>query len=154
MGETFFLTIARAGQLVVVDKAEGNGFLRAAPQIGSTVPVRATTVGNLYLAFYPDSVRVPSDGMVPFIAHTLKDIDAIQDAVETPTEQGWASNLEEWQSGLSVLAAPVLVNGPLVAPGALAFVSPRPEEPGMQTSAHRVIHPAESVALRLEGKTR
>ena len=78
VGETFFLTIARAGQLVVLDKAEGNGFLRAAPQIVSTVPVQATTVGNLFLAFYPDAVRVPSDGMVPFIAHTLKDIDTIQ----------------------------------------------------------------------------
>ena len=90
------MTIARARQLVVLDKAEGNGFLRAAPQIGPTVPVHATTVGNLYLAFYRDAVRLPSDGMVPFIAHTLKDIDAIQESVETPREQGWASNLEEW----------------------------------------------------------
>ena len=154
VGETFFLVIARAGQLVVLDKAEGNGFLRAAPQIGSTVPVHATAVGKLYLAFDPDAVGVPSDGMAAFTANTLKDTPALQAAVETAREQGWASNLEEWQSGLSVLAAPVLVNGRLVATVALALVSPRLEELGMQTLARRVVHAAESVALRLEGKTR
>ena len=121
---------------------------------GSTVPIHATAVGKLYLAFDPDAVRVPSDGMVPFTAHTLKDKDAIQEAAETAREQGWASNLEEWQSGLSVLAAPVLVSGRLVATVALALVSPRLEELGMQTLARRVVHAAEGVALRLEGKTR
>ena len=42
LGETFFLVVARAGELVVLDKAEGTGFLRAAPQVGSRVPVHAT----------------------------------------------------------------------------------------------------------------
>ena len=53
-----------------------------------------------------------------------------------------------------MLAAPVLVNGRLVATLALALVSPRLEELGMQTLARRVVHEAEGVALRLEGKTR
>ena len=44
LGETFFLVAARAGRLVVLDKAEGNGFLRAAPRVGSSVPVHATAV--------------------------------------------------------------------------------------------------------------
>src|SRR5258706_7680946 len=50
-GETVFLVAARSGRLVVLDKAEGTGFLRASPQIGSTVPVHATAVGKLFLAF-------------------------------------------------------------------------------------------------------
>ena len=56
LGETFFLVVARAGELVVLDKAEGTGFLRAAPQVGSRVPVHATAAGKLYLAFAPDQV--------------------------------------------------------------------------------------------------
>ena len=46
LGETVFLTAARAGAVVVLDKAEGTGFLRAAPRIGSTVPLHATAVGK------------------------------------------------------------------------------------------------------------
>ena len=49
-GETFFLVSARARRLVVLDKAEGTGFLRAAPRVGSSVPAHATAVGKLYLA--------------------------------------------------------------------------------------------------------
>ena len=152
VGETFFLVIARAGQLVVLDKAEGNGFVRAAPQIGSTVPVHATAVGKLYLAFDPSAVSVPPDGMTAFTQNTLDNEKALREAVEASREQGWASNIEEWQSGLSVLAAPVLVGGRLVASVALALVSPRLEELGIQTLARRVVHAAEGIALRLEGK--
>ena len=46
LGDTVFLTVARAGAVVVLDKAEGTGFLRAAPRIGSTVPLHATAVGR------------------------------------------------------------------------------------------------------------
>ena len=38
-GETFFLVGARAGKLVVLDKVEGTGLLRAAPSVGAEVPV-------------------------------------------------------------------------------------------------------------------
>ena len=50
-GETLFLVVARGGELIVLDKVEGTGFLRAAPQVGSSVPIHATAVGKLYLAF-------------------------------------------------------------------------------------------------------
>ena len=56
LGETFFLVAARAGRLVVLDKAEGTGFLRAAPRVGSSVPVHATAVGKLFLAFGGDAI--------------------------------------------------------------------------------------------------
>src|SRR5262245_60630428 len=51
IGETLFLSAARGGRIVVLDKAEGTGFLRAAPRVGSEVPVHATAVGKLQLAF-------------------------------------------------------------------------------------------------------
>ena len=47
LGETVFLVGARAGRLLVLDKAEGSGFLRAAPRVGAEVPVHATAVGKL-----------------------------------------------------------------------------------------------------------
>lgn len=48
LGETHFLVGARGGRLLVLDKAEGSGFLRASPQVGSSVPVHATAVGGSF----------------------------------------------------------------------------------------------------------
>ncbi|MCB1808007.1 MAG: hypothetical protein KDJ99_23480, partial [Candidatus Competibacteraceae bacterium] len=67
-------------------------------------------------------------------------------------QQGWASNLDEWQPGLSVLAAPILVGQQLLGTIALALIGPRLQELGIEKMARRVVHAAESIALRLEGK--
>jgi len=57
--ETVFLVTARAGRIIVLDKAEGSGFLRAAPRVGAAVPVHATAVGKLYLAFGAGAIATP-----------------------------------------------------------------------------------------------
>ena len=61
IGETVFLVAARANKLVVLDKVEGTGFLRAAPQVGSEVPIHATAVGKLFLAFAEGSLSAPQE---------------------------------------------------------------------------------------------
>ncbi|MSR12964.1 MAG: IclR family transcriptional regulator [Gammaproteobacteria bacterium] len=58
LGETFFLVVARAGASVVLEKAEGSRFLRAAPRLGAIVPVHATAAGKLYLAYAPEQVKL------------------------------------------------------------------------------------------------
>jgi DNA-binding IclR family transcriptional regulator len=72
LGETVFLVVARAGRLVVLDKAEGTGFLRAAPRVGSEVPLHATAVGKLFLALDPAAVKRPPGDPERFTEHTLR----------------------------------------------------------------------------------
>lgn len=155
VGETFFLVAARAGKLVVLDKAEGNGFLRAAPRIGSTVPIHATAVGKLHLAFAPERVKQQDDFLQRFTAQTATSQTELDKIVAGVREQGWASNIEEWQPGLAVLAAPVLMQSTrLVATVALAMTTPQLHELGLQKLARRVVAAADYIALRLEGKSR
>lgn len=150
-GETFFLVGAKAGRLVVLDKAEGNGFLRAAPRVGSHVPVHATAVGKLYLAFAPQLVAAADDARPAFTARTLADDAALEAAVELARAQGWAANRDEWIAGMSVLAAPVLSGGRLVGAVALAAASPRFEELGGDALARNVTAAASQIAARLQG---
>lgn len=152
LGETFFLVIARAGQLIVVEKAEGNGFLRAAPRLGTTVPVHATAVGKLYLAHAPELVTPLAD-LTRFTARTVRGRKALEAQVEQVRTQGWASNLEEWQPGLCVVAAPVWVGARLHGAVALAMVAARFDAIGERAATRRVRHAAEGIALRLEGKS-
>lgn len=149
LGETFFLVVARGGRLVVTEKAEGSGFLRAAPRLGTTVPVHATAVGQLFLAFAPDAVEAGE--LTRYTAGTPRSKRALEAAVDEARRQRWALNDEAWQAGLSVVAAPILAGERLLGCVALAMVSPRFHALGRATAVRRVRHAAEGIELRLEG---
>jgi IclR family acetate operon transcriptional repressor len=156
LGETFFLVVARARQLVVLDKAEGTGFLRAAPRVGASVPVHATAVGKLFLAFNPESLApVDLNQADAFTQQTLLRPEALASAVEQTRARGWASNRDEWIQGLSVLAAPVRRGDGMLGAVALAASTARLDELGEEALVERVIATGDSIAARvgLEGKS-
>jgi DNA-binding IclR family transcriptional regulator len=154
LGETCFLVGARAERLVVLDKAEGTGFLRAAPTIGASVPVHATAVGKLFLAFEPDAVPAPSAPFEAFTEHTLTAAEALATEVAAVRSSGFAESREEWTPGLSVLAAPVLRGARLVAAVAVAAPSQRYLALGSETIEANTRAAAERIAARLEGTGR
>lgn len=151
LGETAFLVAARAGQLVVLDKAEGTGFLRAAPQIGAVVPVHATAVGKLQLALAPEAVTFDWARAEAFTSATRTDGEELRREVALAAERGWALNMDEWIDGLSVLAAPVFHRGRLMAQVALAAPTVRVRVLGVESLTRRVCEVAQRITRRLEG---
>ncbi len=151
LGETFFLVGQRAQEIVVLDKVEGTGFLRAAPRIGASVPIHATAVGKLYLAFGPADVAFPSGTLEAFTPNTAVDAGALRAAVAETKLRRWASNRDEWIPGLSVLAAPVLSGERIRSALALAMSSQRLEEFGEEALARRVVAAAGRIGARLQG---
>jgi IclR family acetate operon transcriptional repressor len=152
LGETVFLVGARARQLVVLAKAEGSGFLRASPRVGAVVPVHATAVGKLYLAFAPDELGETTDPLTPFTPQTVEDARALERAVTGARRRGWSESREEWIPGLSVIAAPVVHAGRMAGAVALAASTPRFDELGGARLAPRVVAAADRIAARLEGR--
>jgi IclR family acetate operon transcriptional repressor len=150
LGETVFLTAARGGRITVLEKAEGRGFLRAAPQVGSEVPVHATAVGKLQLAFAPDEVA-PDLPLQPFTPATSVTRERLEQEVERARLRGHAENRDEWIPGLAVVAAPVLLAGRLVAAVAIALPSARLRELSAEALARRAVDAACRVAARLSG---
>ena len=161
--ETVFLVGARAGRLIVLDKAEGTGFLRAAPRVGSEVPVHATAVGKLFLALSPDRVKTP-ERLERFTPQTA-DRAALEREVERARTRGFAENREEWIPGLAVLAAPVRCEAhagrtsaatrlepTLHGAIALAATTARMEALGPEAVARRLMETGRRVAARLEGE--
>lgn len=147
-GETVFLAAARGGRIAVLDKAEGRGFLRAAPQVGAAVPVHATAVGKLQLAFAPDQVAL-DEPLARFTRETRTDPAALAREVERARRRGFAENRDEWIAGLSVIAAPVLAGGRMVGALALAAPSARLRELDAAALAARIVEAAGRVAARL-----
>jgi DNA-binding IclR family transcriptional regulator len=150
LGETVFLVTARAGSLCVLDKVEGTGFLRAAPRVGESVPVHATAVGKLFLAFAPGEVELARGPLERFTERTRSDAASLARDVERARRLGFAENREEWIPGLSVVAAPVLRGERML--GALAVAAPTARLRALGATARaRVTGAARSVAGRLAG---
>jgi len=154
LGETFFLVAARAGSLVVLEKVEGTGFLRAAPRVGAVVPAHATAVGKLYLAHAPEAIadEAASD-RVAFTSDTLVSKAAIAREIEEARQLGYARNREEWIPGLSVLAAPIWSGDRVVAAVALALPSARLGTLDDADLVDRVTNAAKRIAERLAGES-
>ncbi|HEX5657273.1 MAG TPA: helix-turn-helix domain-containing protein, partial [Polyangiales bacterium] len=111
-GETFFLVAARAGRLVVLDKVEGPGLLRAAPAIGTEVPADVTASGRLYLGIAPEALTEN--------AQTRR---VTKRAIERAVEQGFDLNDGAWIEGMFVVAAPVVALGRMFGTVACAAVA-------------------------------
>jgi DNA-binding IclR family transcriptional regulator len=153
LGETLFLTAAREGEIIVLDKVEGPGFLRAAPRIGEKVPLHATAVGRLHLAFAPDLVGLPEGPLHSFTPRTRTQRAAVLQEVALARRRGWAENREEWIPGLVVVAAPVLADGRLVATVALAAPTVRLALRESGRVAQQLLAAAGQIGDRLQGRS-
>jgi DNA-binding IclR family transcriptional regulator len=152
VGETLFLAAARAGRIVVLDKVEGNGLLRAAPRVGSEVPVHATAMGKLYLAFAPESVSLPKGSFTRFTPSTPTSLRALEREVAKAKRRGFAENREEWMAGLAVVAAPVRAGGRMHATVAVAAPSVRLSAAKTEALAKRLVAAAARISATLEGR--
>lgn len=153
LSETFFLVAARGGRLIVLDKAEGNGLLRASPQVGSAVPVHASAVGKLFLAHAPDRVRLEQP-LPRYTRRTIVTARKLASAVEQVAAAGYAESRGEWLDELSVFAAPVFARGELLA--AVCTAVPGAEVlrvPERKAIAH-VMEAAAQLGARLSGGQR
>lgn len=141
LGEAVFLTAPRSGGIVVLDKVDGRGFLRAAPGIGEWVPLRVTAVGRVVMAFGADAVG-PTGG-----------VGGSESIIEAVRGRGYAESHGEWIEGLSVVAAPVRASGRggrrLVAALAAAAPTPRLAALGIPWVARRLVAAAGRIEERM-----
>jgi DNA-binding IclR family transcriptional regulator len=147
-GETFFLVAARAGRLLVLEKAEGTGLLRVSPPIGSEIPVQATAVGKLYMAHGPELLSPTAP--TRFTEHTIVDSRSLAREVEAARRKGYAINREEWIEGLGVIAAPILSSGFIKGAVCTAMSSNRLDLIEIDEVARRVMTAAARIASRME----
>ncbi|MDJ0787252.1 MAG: IclR family transcriptional regulator [Myxococcota bacterium] len=107
LGETVFLCAPRGGHLVVVDKVEGAGFLRAAPDVGTRIPTHATAVGQLFLALRPEAVPLGSEPFESFGPATPRSRAELEPRLSAIRVARRAESRGGWIPGLWVMAAPI-----------------------------------------------
>lgn len=158
IGETFFLVGERAGALYVLDRAEGTGILRASPKVGAQLPIHATAVGKLYLAYAPDQIVQPDKKLKRFTRKTIIAQSKLQEQTGKVKQMGFAISHEEWIEGLSVVAAPILADEGAIAGRcicgavATALMTTSLEKLGEKHIVEQVQTVAKEIMTHLDGK--
>ncbi len=132
--ETIFLGVLCEASVLIIEKVEQSQVLRISPELGTTLPLWQTALGQVWLALCPAAQRdrllatlLPPDSVVPaerVLASRRQELAAI-------AQQGFAVSLETWRPELCCLAVPVWSwRQELVA--ALAVAVPRSRMPQPQ----------------------
>ena len=93
-------------------------------EVGALLPMHATAMGKVLLAYHPYLAEDLSNGSLPrFTACTITDPKLLAIELEQVQEQGWSSSLEELIEGETSFAAPIR-DRQGVAVGAIAISGP------------------------------
>src|SRR5262249_39707465 len=110
VGETIFLGVLCEASLLVVEKVEHQQALRISPELGTTLPLRQTALGQVWLAFCPVAQR---DALLPTLVTPASVVPAervlagLRQELSVIAQQGFAVSLETWRPDVCCLAVPV-----------------------------------------------
>jgi DNA-binding IclR family transcriptional regulator len=155
IGETVQLGIPSGAEVLYVDRLEGTNGLRFHSGSYRRVPGHSSSTGKAIAAFNP-AVRqaVLAAGFVAHTSRTPTTRAAYLSSLEEVGRRGYAVSIEEFEVGLSSVAAPILLtngdDGP-IAVAAISVAGPTPRVNGRgSVVAARVVESAKRVTRRLE----
>lgn len=102
---------------VIIWKEEGNQILRFNLEVGSRNDCHCAGVGKCLIAFGEDiDLSIYEErGVTVYTDKTIRTLDELKRELEKIRIQGYAVDDEEWEEGLTCVAAPILRRGVAVA---------------------------------------
>ncbi len=108
-GETAYVSILRANDVVYLDSVEASTTVRVVSRLGLHMPIHATAAGKAIIAYESeDEIRKRFNrDMARFTPNTLTSIEDLLKNLKAARERGYAADLEEFEEGLRCIAAPI-----------------------------------------------
>jgi DNA-binding IclR family transcriptional regulator len=121
---TVHLAVREGVQVLYLDRVSGHASVPVVSQIGSRLPLHATGVGKVLLAYAPESVQTEVLGNLTRITpYTITQPGRMRDEIRRVHREGYAVTSEEMSLGACSVAVPIRVpDGNVVA--ALGIVVP------------------------------
>ncbi|MFF5262234.1 IclR family transcriptional regulator [Actinomadura viridis] len=103
------LAVLRDGRALFVERLRGARSVPVVTQVGATLPLHATGVGKVLLAYAPEEVReaVLAAGLPRHSARTITDPGELRRCLERVRRDGFAFTRDEMTLGAASAAAPV-----------------------------------------------
>jgi DNA-binding IclR family transcriptional regulator len=108
--EVIHLVIYDQGEVVYIEKIEGNETLRTHSQVGRRVPMHCTSVGKVILAHLPieDVLSIyDKKGLPRHTEQTITDKESFLHELRKIKNQGFGTEVEENEQGITCIAAPI-----------------------------------------------
>ncbi len=150
--ETVNIAILDSDRAVNVSQVRGPAALSTHNWVGQGTPLHATSSGKVLLAHAADAVRkgALSRDLQRFTPATITDPEVLRQHLDRIVEQGWGSTVEEYEVGLSAVAAPVRdASGDVVAALSVSGPSFRMDADSYPRIARRVVAAADELSRRL-----
>jgi IclR family acetate operon transcriptional repressor len=123
-GETASLAVLEGSHALYVDQALGPGRVRVFTEVGRRVPLHATAVGKVLLAFAPPRKRtalLEGAELSWFTPATISRREALERELDAVRERGYATDLAELDEDVHCLAGPVFdASGDVAASASVA----------------------------------
>ncbi|MFO1444840.1 IclR family transcriptional regulator [Bacillus sp. Bva_UNVM-123] len=108
--EVIHLVVYDEGEVVYIEKLEGNEILRMHSKVGKRAPMHCTSVGKAILAHLQTSTVLEileRKGMQVHTSNTITDKNVILQELVEIRKKGFALDLEENEYGITCIAAPI-----------------------------------------------
>ena len=109
-GAGSFLSVLEGDHVISFDQCAGGDGLVVIPEVGSRLPLHATSQGKLFLSQLSDSdaiQRLQRAGLPAYTPHTITDTGQLLHALEIIRREGYAIEDGEYKIGLRSVSAPV-----------------------------------------------
>jgi len=107
--ETINITVLNGNECVNIESIPSPQSIQHTGRLGRRTPLHCTSTGKVFLAFLTPEERdvLLSSTLLPCTEKSIVDWRALEQVLEHVREQGYAIAHEEYEEGLSAIAAPI-----------------------------------------------
>ncbi len=108
--EVIHLVVYDQGEVVYIEKLEGNETLRTHSKVGKRASMHCTSVGKVILAHLPEDETaeiIAKKGLEKHTENTITDPNIFLNELQKVRKQGYGIEVEENEEGITCIAAPI-----------------------------------------------
>jgi IclR family transcriptional regulator, KDG regulon repressor len=151
--EVIHLVVYDQGEVVYIEKLDGNELLRMHSKVGKRAPMHCTSVGKAILAHLPRQTVldiIQRKGLPRHTVHTITEQDAFLEELRSVREMGFGLDLEENEAGITCISAPIFDHaGKVTAAVSISGPTIRMTEERLEKLKTRMIETGKGISRRL-----
>ena len=151
--EVIHLVVFDQGEVVYIEKLEGNETLRMHSKVGKRAPMHCTSVGKAILSHLPTNVVLDileRKGMPVHTDKTITDKDTFLKELAEVKRKGFALDLEENEYDITCIAAPIFDHlGKVISAVSISGPTMRMKDERLKHLQKRMIQIGNQISARL-----
>jgi DNA-binding IclR family transcriptional regulator len=151
--EVIHLVVYDQGEVVYIEKLEGNETLRMHSKVGKRAPMHCTSVGKAILAHLPSSIVsdiLERKGMPVHTDKTITDKEEFMKELGQVRQKGFALDLEENEYGITCVAVPIFDHlGKVIAAVSISGPTMRMTADRLDALKSKMVKTGQGISARL-----